>query len=69
MALVEEEQLTFEATAAASNVSKSTAHTWVTRWRQADDARRADLSCLEDRGGRQHPPFGPANRAVGGVAA
>jgi len=49
VALVEEEGLTFEAAAAASNVARSTAHTWVTRWRQAGEERRRDLSCLEDR--------------------
>jgi transposase InsO family protein len=49
VALVEEEHLTFEAAAAASNVSKSTAHTWVARWRAADEKSRASLSCLEDR--------------------
>ena len=49
VALVEDENLTFEAAAAASNVSKSTAHTWVTRWRAASEEGRADLSCLEDR--------------------
>jgi hypothetical protein len=32
VALVEEEGFTFEAAAAASNVAKSTAHTWVTRY-------------------------------------
>ena len=31
VALVEEEGLTFEAAAAASNVAKSTVHTWVSR--------------------------------------
>jgi hypothetical protein len=49
VALVEDEHLTFEAAAAASNVSKSTAHTWVTRWRAADEKSRASLGCLEDR--------------------
>jgi transposase InsO family protein len=49
VALVEEEHLTFEAAAAASNVSRSTAHTWVTHWRAADEKSRASLSCLEDR--------------------
>lgn len=38
VALVEEEHLT-----------RSTAHTWVTRWRAADEKSRASLSCLEDR--------------------
>ncbi len=54
VALVEEEGLTFEAAAAASNVAKSTAHTWVTRWRQAAEAERRDLSCLRDRSSRPH---------------
>jgi transposase len=44
--LVEEEGLTFEAAAAASNVAKSTVHLWVTRWREASDegARHARVS-------------------------
>jgi transposase InsO family protein len=54
VALIEEEHLTFEAAAAASNVSRSTAHTWVKRWRQAGEEERADLSCLEDRSSRPH---------------
>ena len=49
VALVEDDGLTFEAAAAASNVSRSTAHTWVWRWRRAGEGRRRDLSCLEDR--------------------
>jgi transposase len=44
VALVEEEGFTFEAAAATSNVAKSTAHTWASRWREAgeegDDTRR-----------------------------
>jgi transposase InsO family protein len=54
VALVEEEGFTFEAAAAASNVAKSTAHTWVTRWREADEAERRDLSCLQDRSSAPH---------------
>jgi transposase InsO family protein len=54
VALVEEEGLTFEAAAAASNVSKSTAHTWVSRWRQAGEEQRQDLGCLQDRSSRPH---------------
>jgi transposase InsO family protein len=54
VALVEEDRLTFEAAAAASNVSKSTAHTWVSRWREANEGQRRDLSCLEDRPSRPH---------------
>jgi len=54
VALVEEEGLTFEAAAAASNVAKSTAHTWVSRWREASEDRRRDLSCLQDRSSRPH---------------
>jgi transposase InsO family protein len=54
VALVEEEGFTFEAAAAASNVAKSTAHTWVTRWREAGKAERRDLSCLRDRSSRPH---------------
>jgi transposase len=45
VALVEEEHLTFEAAAAASNVAKSTAHTWVSRWREAGEERVIG-SCL-----------------------
>jgi transposase len=52
VALVEEEHLTFEAAAAASNVAKSTAHTWVSRWREAGEEQRRDLSCLADRSSR-----------------
>jgi len=47
--LVEELGLTFEAAAAASNVARSTVHTWVARWRAATPAERASLACLEDR--------------------
>ena len=49
VALVEEDGLTFEAAAAASNVAKSTVHLWVTRWRAADEQDRRTLACLEDR--------------------
>ena len=49
VALVEDDGLTFEAAAAASNVSRSTAQTWVTRWRQAGGKQRRDLTCLRDR--------------------
>jgi transposase InsO family protein len=54
VALVEEEGLTFEAAAAASNVAKSTAHTWVTRWRAAGEAERRSLTCLKDRSSAPH---------------
>ena len=47
--LVEEEGLTFEAAAAASNVAKSTCWEWVRRWRAAGESARRDLSCLADR--------------------
>ena len=50
--LVEDQGLTFEAAAAASNVAKSTAHTWVLRWRSAGPGQRASLACLEDRPSR-----------------
>jgi len=56
--LVEEEDFTFEAAAAASNVAKSTAHTWVSRWREAGEEQRRDLSCLRDRPSR--PKRSPA---------
>jgi len=58
VALVEEERLTFEAAAAASNVAKSTVHIWVSRWREADEEQRRDLSCLWDRSSR--PKRSPA---------
>ena len=54
VALVEEEGFTFEAAAAASNVAKSTAHTWVSRWREAGEAGRLSLTCLQDRSSRPH---------------
>ncbi len=54
VALVEEEGFTFEAAAAASNVAKSTAHTWVSRWRKAGEEQRRNLSCLQDRSSRPH---------------
>jgi transposase InsO family protein len=54
VALVEEGRLTFEAAAAASNVSRSTAHTWVTRWRQAGEEERRTLACLRDRSSAPH---------------
>jgi transposase len=50
--LVEDEGLTFEAAAAASNVAKSTAWEWVRRWREASAKERASLACLEDRSSR-----------------
>ena len=55
--LVEEQGMTFEAAAAASNVSKSTVHAWVSRWRAAGPKERASLACLEDRPSR--PRFSP----------
>ena len=54
VALVEEENFTFKAAAAALNVAKSTAHTWVSRWREAGEEQRRDLSCLADRSSRPH---------------
>jgi transposase InsO family protein len=54
VALVEEDGLTFEAAAAASNVSRSTAHTWVWRWRRADPQERRTLACLEDLSSAPH---------------
>jgi transposase InsO family protein len=53
-ALVEEEGLTFKAAAAALNVATSTAHTWVSRWREAGEAERRSLACLRDRSSRPH---------------
>ena len=52
--LVEEDGLTFEAAAAASNVAKSTCWEWVRRWRRASDEQRRALRCLEDRPSRPH---------------
>jgi transposase InsO family protein len=43
---------TFAQAAAWANVSKSTVHGWVTRWRQAPARERASLSCLEERSSR-----------------
>jgi transposase InsO family protein len=54
VALVEEDGFTFEEAAASSNVAKSTAHTWVARWREAGEEQRRDLSCLQDRSSRPH---------------
>src|SRR4029077_11368530 len=54
VALVEEDGFTFEAAAAASNVSKSTAHTWVSRWRGDGEEQRRSLACLQDRSSRPH---------------
>ena len=54
VALVEDHGLTFEAAAAASNVSRSTVHAWVWRWRRADEDGRRSLACLEDRSSAPH---------------
>ena len=43
---------TFAQAAAWANVSKSTLHGWVVRWRQASSAERTSLVCLEDRSSR-----------------
>jgi transposase InsO family protein len=45
---------TFAQAAAWANVSTSTVHGWVTRWRSASAAERATLACLEDRSSRPH---------------
>jgi hypothetical protein len=50
--LVEEEHLTFEAAAAASNVARSTCWEWVGRWRAATEEERRTLACLTDRPSR-----------------
>jgi transposase InsO family protein len=50
--LVEEQGLTFGAAAAASNVAKSTVHSWVSRWRAAAAVERESLACLQDRPSR-----------------
>jgi transposase InsO family protein len=64
--LVEEEGLTFEAAAAASNVSKSTCWEWVRRWQWASEQERRSLACLEDRSSRPHtsPNQVPADEAA-----
>jgi Homeodomain-like domain-containing protein len=63
--LVEEQGLTFEAAAAASNVSKSTVHTWVWRWRAASPKERSSLACLEGRSSRPRAePEGSSRRAT-----
>jgi transposase InsO family protein len=63
--LVVEQEFTFEAAAAASNVSRSTVHLWVTRWRAASAGERATLVCLEDRPSRprRSPNQVPAEEA------
>ena len=63
--LVEEQGLTFEAAAAASNVARSTVHTWVWRWRHAREQERRTLACLHDRPSRPHtsPNRVPADEA------
>jgi transposase InsO family protein len=53
---------TFAQAAAWANVSKSTVHGWVTRWRSASAAERASLACLQERSSRPH-------RSPGRVAA
>ena len=65
--LVEAEDLTFEAAAAASNVAKSTCWEWVRRWRRASQEDRCTLACLQDRPSRPHTspnqvPAGEAER-------
>jgi len=50
--LVEVDGFTFEAAAAASNVSKATVHKWVWRWRAAGGEERASLECFAGRSSR-----------------
>ena len=45
---------TFAQAAAWANVSKSTVHGWVGRWRSASAAERASLACLAERSSRPH---------------
>ena len=45
---------TFAQAAAWANVSKSTVHGWVTRWRSAPAAERESLACLRERSSRPH---------------
>ena len=58
---------TFAQAAAWANVSKSTVHGWVTRWRQASREERASLACLAERPSRPHRSPGrvPAEEAHG----
>jgi transposase InsO family protein len=51
---VVEDGQTFAQAAAWANVSKSTVHAWVMRWRQASSADRASLACLAERSSRPH---------------
>ena len=52
--LVEEGGASFRQAAAAFRCSVSTAHEWVSRWRDASLAERRGLSCLRDRSSRPH---------------
>ena len=45
---------TFAQAAAWANVSKSTVHGWVGRWRSAPAAERESLACLQERSSRPH---------------
>ena len=45
---------TFAQAAAWANVSKSTVHGWVGRWRSAPAAERESLACLAERSSRPH---------------
>jgi transposase InsO family protein len=49
-----EDGQTFAQAAAWANVSTSTVHGWVTRWRRASVADRGSLACLEERSSRPH---------------
>ena len=62
---VEEQEMTFEAAAAASNVAKSTCWQWVRRWRRASPDERCTLACLADRPSRprRSPNQVPADEA------
>jgi transposase InsO family protein len=57
---------TFAQAAAWANVSKSTVHGWVTRWRAASPQARASLACLAERSSRPRtsPTQVPAEEAV-----
>jgi transposase-like protein len=61
---VEEQGMTFEAAAAASNVAKSTCWDWVKRWREVSNDERRTLACLVDRPSRPHTS--PAQVTGGG---
>jgi transposase InsO family protein len=63
---VVEDGQTFAQAAAWANVSKSTVHGWVMRWRRASADERASLACLAERSSRprRSPGIVPAAEAA-----